>query len=130
MHNLYALSITAVTKWITEISLETAKAVACVAWRFFREHYAKRARTSLEYYAKTRAKARANDFVPISSRFLGPRPPDRAPILLSAPNQNRRATQATKADVLRLVLLSCRQKPRSLIVHHQYRLLGKPSRAK
>ena len=72
--------------------------LACVAWRFCREHY-----------AKTRAKACANErrireknithvfFVvpaPISSWFLGPRPPDRPPILLSAPNQNRQATQA------------------------------------
>ena len=55
--------------------------LACVAWRFCREHY-----------AKTRAKACANErrireknithvfFVvpaPISSWFLGPRPPDR-----------------------------------------------------
>ena len=31
---------------------------------------------------------------PISSRFLSPLPPDRPPILLSAPNQNRHATQA------------------------------------
>ena len=72
--------------------------LACVAWRFCREHY-----------AKTRGKACANErrireknithvfFVvpaPISSWFLGPRPPDCPPILLSAPNQNRHATQA------------------------------------
>ena len=37
---------------------------------------------------------------PISSRFLSPLPPDRPPILLSAPNQNRHATQATEcADI-------------------------------
>ena len=60
--------------------------VACVAWRFVepgaqvakpRNSRAKRARTS--------GKA-----APISSRFLCPRPP----LLLSAPNQNRHATQA------------------------------------
>ena len=59
MHNLYALSITAVTKWITEISLETTKAVACVAWRFCREHYAKtRANESGALHKNTRESAR------------------------------------------------------------------------
>ena len=48
----------------------SAKALACVAWRFCRAGRA-----------------------PISSRFLCPRPP----LLLSAPNQNRHATQATNA---------------------------------
>ena len=53
--------------------------VACVAWRFCRA-----GRTSGEAAIKIITPA------PISSRFLCPRPP----LLLSAPNQNRHATQA------------------------------------
>ena len=57
---------------------QAAQALACVAWRFCRS-----GRRSGE--AAT---------APISSRFVCPRPP----LLLSAPNQNRHATQATQAQ--------------------------------
>ena len=53
--------------------------LACVAWRFCRA-----GRTSGEAAIKIITPA------PISSRFLCPRPP----LLLSAPNQSRHATQA------------------------------------
>ena len=70
--------------------------LVCVAWRFCRagrrrgvgsprNSRAKRARTSGEAARKIKTSA------PISSRFLCRRPP----LLLSAPNQNRHATQAT-----------------------------------
>ena len=63
--------------------------VACVAWRFCRKHEwaAKRARTSGEAARKVAP-------APVSSRFLCPRPP----LLFSALNQNRHATQATIPD--------------------------------
>ena len=51
-----------------------------------------RARSARERAAKPREKQVAS--TPISSRFLCPRPP----LLLSAPNQNRHATQATLLD--------------------------------
>ena len=54
--------------------------LACVAWRFCRA-----GRTSGEAARKIKTAP-----APISSRFLCPRPP----LLLSAPNQNRHATQA------------------------------------
>ena len=53
--------------------------LACVAWRFFRAGC-----TSDEAAGKIKTPAQ------ISSRFLCPR----LPLLLSAPNQNRHATQA------------------------------------
>ena len=56
------------------------KTIACVAWRFCRA-----GRTSGEAARKVAP-------APISLRFLCPRPPS----LLSAPNQNRHATQAIK----------------------------------
>ena len=56
--------------------------LACVAWRFCRA-----GRTSGEAARKIKTAP-----APISSRFLCPRPP----LLLSAPNQNRHATQANQ----------------------------------
>ena len=61
----------------------TAQTVACVAWRFCRAERRSGVAT------KT---SRAKREKPISSRFLCPRPP----LLLSSPNQNRHATQATQ----------------------------------
>ena len=52
--------------------------LACVAWWFYREY---------GFVGSTTVRRSA----PISSRFLCPRPP----LLLSAPNQNHSATQAT-----------------------------------
>ena len=60
---------------------------------------------------KTRAKARPNERRgrvknknPQSPRDFWSRPPDRPPILLSAPNQNRHATQARKLPACRRLL--------------------------
>ena len=73
--------------------------LACVVWRFCRAgrrsgvaaKFAREAREARENERRSREK---NFFqiasAPISSRFLCPRPP----LLLSAPNQNRHATQA------------------------------------
>ena len=71
--------------------------VACVAWRFCRAgrtsgEAAKFARESRENERQSREKNKN----PISSRFLCPRPP----LLFSAPNQNRHATQARAVGVM------------------------------
>ena len=65
--------------WRHLTSFSAVTFIACVAWRFCRA-----GRTSGEAARKIKTPA------PISSRFLCPRPP----LLLSAPNQNRHATQA------------------------------------
>ena len=59
--------------------------LACVAWRFCRS-----GRRSGEAARKIKTKFQVAS-APISSRFVCPRPP----LLLSAPNQNRHATQAS-----------------------------------
>ena len=76
--------------------------VACVAWRFCWAGRrsgvaAKFAREARENERRSREKNKNQVFAsaPISSRFLCPRPP----LLLSAPNQNRHATQATLQGV-------------------------------
>ena len=66
----------------------TTQTLACVAWRFCRA-----GRTSGEAARKIKVAP-----APISSRFLCSRPP----LLLSAPNQNRHATQATQTRSLEL----------------------------
>ena len=68
--------------------------LACVAWRFCRAGRrsgvaAKFAREARENERRSRKKNKVAP-APISSQFLCPRPP----LLLSAPNQNRHATQA------------------------------------
>ena len=70
----------------------TVNILACVAWRFCRAGRrsgvaAKFAREARENERRSREKVASAQ---ISSQFLCPRPP----ILLSAPNQNRHATQA------------------------------------
>ena len=70
--------------------------IACVAWRFCRAGRrtgvaAKFAREARENERRSREKNTQIASAPISSRFLCPRPP----LLLSAPKQNRHATQAT-----------------------------------
>ena len=62
------------TRWARNTARRFSVLSDCVAWRFCRAR-------------RTNGEAAA----PISSRFLCPRPP----LLLSAPNQNRHATQAT-----------------------------------
>ena len=75
--------------------------LACVAWRFCR------AGRMSGVAAKFAREARENDAsAPISSRFLCPRPP----LLLSAPNQNRHATQANVCSVISFVHCSIRWK--------------------
>ena len=61
--------------------------VTCVAWRFCR------AGCTSSQAAKFAREACEIEWCPISLRFLCPRPP----LLLSAPNQNCHATQATPA---------------------------------
>ena len=70
--------------------------IACVAWRFCWAGRrsgiaAKFAREARENERRSREKNKNVASAPISSRFLCPRPP----LLLSAPNQNRHATQAS-----------------------------------
>ena len=72
--------------------------LACVAWRFCRAGRrsgvaAKFVREARENERRSREKNKVFQVAsaPISSRFLCPRPP----LLLSAPNQNRHATQAS-----------------------------------
>ena len=73
-----------------------ARRVACVAWRFCWAGWrsgvaAKFAREARENERRSREKNKNQvASAPISSRFLCSRPP----LLLSAPNQNRHATQA------------------------------------
>ena len=71
--------------------------LACVAWRFCRA--GRTERCSREIRARSPREKVAS--APISSRFLCPRPPS----LLSAPNQNRHATQARRDSVYRQALL-------------------------
>ena len=71
--------------------------LACVAWRFFRARC-----TSDEAAGKIKTPAQ------ISSRFLCPR----LPLLLSAPNQNRHATQAIPSAAF--------NRGRRLIDHFRY----------
>ena len=59
--------------------------VACVAWRFCRAGRGSGVAANFAREARVQVAS-----VPISSRFFCPRPP----LLLSAPNQNRHATQA------------------------------------
>ena len=67
--------------------------VACVAWRFCRAGHTSGVAAKLARENERRNREKNKNQVapaPISSRFLCPRPP----LLLSAPNQNRHATQA------------------------------------
>ena len=68
--------------------------LACVAWRFCRA--GRRSGVAAKFAREARENERR-----ISSRFLCPRPP----LLLSAPNQNRHATQARRDSVYRQALL-------------------------
>ena len=76
----------------SEFGHYTVNILACVAWRFCRAGRrsgvaAKFAREARENERRSREKVASAQ---ISSRFLCPRPP----LSLSAPNQNRHATQA------------------------------------
>ena len=80
--------------WRHLTSFSAVTFIACVAWRFCRAgrtsgEAAKFAREARENERRSREKNKVAS-APISSRFLCPRPP----LLLSAPNQNRHATQA------------------------------------
>ena len=92
--------------------------LACVAWRFWLGALSCRAGRRSGVAAEFAREARENErrspeknknqaaSAPISSRFLCPRPP----LLLSAPNQNRHATQARIMLCSRTVL-ACPQSP-------------------
>ena len=74
------------TSWYDHI----ACILACVAWRFCR--VGRRSGVAAKFGRTSGEAARKITPAPISSRFLCPRPP----LLLSAPNQNRHATQAKR----------------------------------
>ena len=65
--------------------------LACVAWRFC--WAGRRSGVAAKFAREARENA-----APISSRFLCPRPT----LLLSAPNQNRHATQASMLSTIRI----------------------------